>query len=88
MLSQTEIISKIQNLSQQIFNETGFLSIVETGREDTVNRENMRDSQADLVMPVKTNTGKLFTVFVEVKTIGQPRYVRMAASQLKEILPI
>jgi len=87
MLSQTEIISKIQNLSQQIFNETGFLTIVEPVKDAVLNQAGERDSQPDLVMRVKTKTGKLFTVFVEVKSVGQPRYVRMAASQLKDILP-
>jgi len=87
MLSQKEIIGKLQNLSQQIFNETGFLTIVEPVKDAVLNQAGERDSQPDLVMRVKTKTGKLFTVFVEVKSVGQPRYVRMAASQLKEILP-
>ena len=87
MLSQKEIIGKLQNLSQQIFNETGFLTIVEPVKDAVLNQAGERDSQPDLVMQLRTKTGKLFTVFVEVKSVGQPRYVRMAASQLKEILP-
>lgn len=52
-----------------------------------VNQARERNSQSDLAMRVGTKTGKLFIVFVKVKFVGQPRYVRMAASQVKEFLP-
>lgn len=87
MLSQKEIIPRMQTLAQQIFKDTGYLRIVETKTQAVTREADKQESRADLVIRAKTNTGKLFTIYFNVKSIGQPRTIRMAASQLKEILP-
>lgn len=87
MLSQKVIVGKLLSLSQQIFGQTGILTMVEPTKDTSLDQAGGRDSRSDLVMRVRTNTGKLFTLYIVAKSVGQPRYVRMAASQLKEILP-
>jgi hypothetical protein len=86
MLNKNEIIDRIQNLSEKIFNEIGFLSIVQTERDVALSQSDERQFRSDLVMRVKAKRGKTFAIIFEVKSAGQPRYVRLAASQLKEIL--
>jgi len=40
----------------------------------------------DLIIKVKTRDNKIYTLFVEIKSIGQPRYIRMAALQLQSYI--
>ena len=83
MIKEQEIINKIKNNIPTLFKSTGFIksTCIESGVG-----ERFYCFNPDIVIEVETARKKKFLLIFEVKSTGQPRYVRMAVSQLKEII--
>lgn len=85
MMNEKEIINKINIQLEQILVDANLKIIQEVNQKEDVSKN---QSEPDIRFAVKTKTGRVFTLFVEVKSLGQPRYVRMAISQLNESVSI
>jgi len=78
MLKEKDVIEKLKQQIQELLPETGLVS-VECYRFDQWTR-------SDLVIDLKTKTGKTYEVWIEAKSQGLPRNVRLAISQLNSYL--
>ena len=83
MIKEQEIISKVKNNIQTLFKSTGF---IKSTRIQSGVRESVYRFSPDIVIEIETVRKKKFILVFEVKSTGQPRYVRIAVSQLKEII--
>jgi len=83
MIKEQEIINKIKDNIQTLFKSTGFIKL--TCIQPKVWGKYYRFNP-DIVIETETARKKKFLLIFEVKSTGQPRYVRMAVSQLKEII--
>jgi len=86
MLKGIELIDKIKNQIEQIFLNSNILTV--TGIEEKYSMPGTSESRSeiDLKVTAKTKTGKEFTILIEAKSPGQPRYIRMAANQLRDFI--
>ncbi len=83
MITEKELTEQIKNVVLAVFNNTGFIKIIKI-KENAVS--GMPQQLSDLSIKVQTNNIFKYTLIFEIKTAGQPRYARMAISQLKEIV--
>jgi hypothetical protein len=82
-MTEKELIKQIKNSVLTAFNNTGFIKVFKI-KENTVS--GVLRQLSDLSIEVLTNDSFKYTIIFEIKTAGQPRYARMAISQLKEIV--
>ena len=83
MITEKELTELIKNAVEALFNNTGFLKnirIKENRGSGTLKK------LYDLSVDVQSSDGTKRTLIFEIKTEGQPRYARMAISQLKETI--
>jgi len=83
MIKEKELIKQIKNAVLEVFNSTGFIKIIRI-KENTAS--GILHQLFDLSIEVQANDKSKHTLIFEIKTAGQPRYARMAISQLKEIV--
>jgi hypothetical protein len=85
MLTEKNILQKLERKIKEIFEATDFIKITDIKIEDRLSfaKQGVRP---DLIVKVKTNDRGKYSLIFEVKSAGQPRYTRMAASQLKAII--
>ena len=83
MITEKELIKQIKNIVLPVFNNTGFIKIIKI-KENAVS--GMLQQLPGLSIEVQTNDRSKHTLIFEIKTSGQPRYARMAISQLKEMV--
>ena len=83
MIKEKELIKQIKNAVLEVFNSTGFIKIIRI-KENTAS--GILHQLFDLSIEVQANDKSKQTLIFEIKTAGQPRYARMAISQLKEIV--
>jgi len=81
---ETAIINEIESNLREIFNRTDFITILESVSSDANKLSSLR--KPDLSIKVQTKNDKKFQLVFEIKTAGQPRYVRMALGQLSEFI--
>ena len=85
MMKEQEIKEKIKDITLDILESTGLIKVI---REDTdlgyAVPPNLR-FKPDIVFEVEIKKNRYFLVF-EIKSTGQPRYIRMMASQLKSAI--
>jgi hypothetical protein len=85
MLKKNEILQKLTENFKSLFESTGVISLKNIIRE-TSNLFPGQKDKPDLVAEVITRDNKKFMLVFEVKSLGQPRYARLAISQLKDFL--
>lgn len=85
MLKENEIIQKLIESLKNLLESTGVIRL-EGIIQETSNLFSSQKDKPDLVAEVLTRDNKKFMLVFEVKSLGQPRYVRMAISQLKDFL--
>ena len=80
IMKEVEVVGKIHDRLGNLLKDIPFLQVkrVVTGNSST-------NFRPDLVFETTTGTGRR-KILVEVKSIGEPRYVRYAIQQLKEYL--
>jgi len=83
MITKKELIEQIKNAVLAVFNNTGFIKIIKI-KENAVS--GILQQLSDLSIEVQTCDSFRYTLIFEIKTSGQPRYARMAISQLKEMV--
>jgi hypothetical protein len=83
MMMEKELIKQIKNIVITVFNNTGFIKIIKI-KEDSIS--GILQQLPDLSIEVQTNDRAKYTLIFEIKTVGQPKYARIAISQLKEMV--
>lgn len=81
MASEKDYIKKVESKLKEVFCEVSAISIKKTKR----NTKLSPIFQADLVLEIFINTKKK-NIVVEIKSVGEPRYVRSAVNQLSSYL--
>jgi len=83
MIKERELLQKLRNSATAILSSTGLLKIIE-GASNYPDWPQIRDEKAvDFFIQVETKDQKKYWLLFEVKSIGQPRYVRMAVEKLR-----
>ena len=83
-INETEIIEKIEEKAKALFEDKKFMEILsanELKKQVAVNNR-----RADFEMNVKLKDGKRYRIIFEIKSVGQPRYVRSAVNQLQSFI--
>ncbi len=86
MIKKAELIQKIRSSAEEILSSTGFITIIEGLSEDTGVSYVQEEKAVDFSIQVETQDQKNYWLFFEVKSLGQPRYARMAVGQLRELM--
>jgi len=80
-MNEKDLENKFKDIIYQLFNEVGTIEAVQV--EPPIGDQ--KQYRPDMLVSVKTGK-RDFRVAVEIKSIGQPRFIRMAAQQLNEYL--
>lgn len=83
MITEKELIKQIKNIVPVVLNSTGFIKIIKI-KENAVSK--VLQQSPDLSIEVQVNDKVKHTLILEIKTVGQPKYARIAISQLKEMV--
>jgi len=86
MINQKEIEEKIRSIAREVLDSTGFADVIGETSEYRVSGSPEREMTIDFTFQVKAGRNKKYLLAFEVKSLGQPRYVRMAANQLQSII--
>ena len=87
MLKESELIDEIKHRVEEILLSSSILMV--TGIAEgysTLKSSANRARTIDLKFNVKTRARKEFSILIEVKSPGHPRFIRMAVSQLKDFI--
>ncbi len=79
---ESDCIKKIKEISYQTFSEINQLTIIDSKDEILLDQSLI----VDYLMEVKTNNNENYKLVFEIKSLGQPKYVRSAVEQLKKYL--
>lgn len=82
MLNENEITRAIHDRLKEILNRTNILKIKNSKRNKTGGENRYSDISLDVITP----DGKTYSLTAEIKSNGQPRFVRMAVAQLKSYI--
>lgn len=87
-MKEIECIEKLRDIATKVFGNTGVLEIkpIKVQFKENLSYPSSNNLIPDFEIQVKMKDGRECTIFFEVKSIGQPRYVRMAINQLQAIL--
>ena len=86
-MNEREIISTLPGHIDKISKDTGAFEIIDrrTGLGEKKIKGRKVSMSPDLILKIRTKTKRGYTFYVEVKSTGQPRYVRSAVNQLQEM---
>ncbi len=83
-IKEAEIADKIAQKAEVLFRDKRFIEVLSANE---LRKEAVIDNRrADLEMKVKLKNGKKFRLVFEIRSVGQPRYVRTAVNQLQSFL--
>ncbi len=82
-MKEIECLRKLQDAVRQILEDITIIKIIDV---EPYPGDNSSLPQPDFIVNVKTKGKKQYSLLFEVKSIGQPRYVRMAANQLQALV--
>ena len=85
-MKEIECVTELQNTVRQIFEDTKIIKIIDMETYPGDDSSPQQKIQADFTVSVRAKGKKEYTLLFEVKSIGQPRYVRMAANQLQTLV--
>lgn len=85
MLKEKEIIDNLRKILPDLFKSTDFIKLKDM-RSEVKNLFPNRQIEPDLIAEVQVKDQRKYLLVFEVKSAGQPRYARMAASLLKNMI--
>ena len=85
MVKEKEIISKLKKNLRDLFESTNFIKVKEIKAEVKGLFPELQ-VKPDLIAEVQTRDKRKYLLVFEVKSAGQPRYTRMAASLLRNMI--
>ncbi len=87
-MKETEVKYSILNRAKEIFNETGFLEVIQVVEDPSAidtERVGVALFRPDFGIRVRLASGKIVDIMFEIKTNAQPRFVRTAVLNMKDI---
>lgn len=88
MLKEKELATQIYYKLEKILNRTEILETTGFEQNYSLPESSKKQLNIDLKIDVKTKTGKKFSILAEMRSPGQPRYIRAAVSQLTDFIGI
>jgi hypothetical protein len=85
MLKEKEIVNNLKKILPDLFKSTNFINVKDIKSESKSLFPNQQ-IKPDLIAEVKVKNQRKYLLVFEVKSAGQPRYARMAASLLKNMI--
>jgi len=85
-MKETECIQKLQGIVKELLEDTGIVEVINIESELKGESPPRQKTLPDFTMKVRTKDRRQYSLFAEVKSIGQPRYVRMAVNQLQALI--
>jgi len=85
MVTEKEIINSLRNVLRDLFKSIDFIKLIDI-QSEVKNYFLNQQVRSDLVAEVRINERKNYFLVFEVKSAGQPRYTRMAASELRNMI--
>lgn len=86
MMKEPEIIEKLQKVAKDLLESTGFVKVTNIKSEVEDTQLLGQRFRPDLIFEVQVREKNKYFLVFEIKSMGQPRYVRMAANQLQSII--
>lgn len=80
-MNEKDLENKFKDIIYQLFNGVGTIEAIQV--EPFIGTQ--KKYRPDMLVSAKTGK-RNYTIAIEIKSIGQPRFIRMAAQQLKEYL--
>lgn len=86
MIKENKLIDELKKLAISILSSTGFLKVVgEQIEKKYLSSVPSKDKVSiDFVIQVETKEKKIYWLLFEVKSLGQPRFARMAVERLRD----
>ncbi len=81
MISEKDTINKIERVAKKIFTSIKFVKVLRVYKE-----KDLLKRKPDLEIQIQNRNGSKYKIIFEVKSTGQPRFSRMAVSQLRELI--
>ena len=85
-MDEKEIISKLQQVTRELLDSTGFVEVINFKLQGKQKSLSDQGYKPDFVLEVRTGKKNNYLLIFEVKSFGQPRYVRMAANLLQSLI--
>ncbi len=88
MLKEKETTKEIEKVFKDILRKTGLIvpgDVTEQMREPFFSNTKYT-KELDLVYVISTKNGDKYTLIFEIKSLGLPKYARLAANQLQEVI--
>ena len=85
-LNEAECIRKIKERAKESLEETGMVTVISIDTKLRWSSPSEGRISPDFVITLRTKDRKQYRLYFEVKTVGQPRYVRMAVNQLHDLV--
>lgn len=85
MVKEKEIINNLEKHLQDLFKSTNFIKVTDI-KSDVKGLFPNQQVEPDLIAEVQTKDKRKYLLVFEVKSAGQPRYARMAASLLRNMI--
>ncbi|OFW59427.1 MAG: hypothetical protein A2V52_01635 [Actinobacteria bacterium RBG_19FT_COMBO_54_7] len=86
-MKEKELRDKILKKIKEIFNESGFLEVIRVVEDPAIEDKKVGVGffRPDFGIKVRLTSGKIIDILFEIKTNAQPRFVRTAALNMKDI---
>ena len=85
-INESECIQRLQIIARELLEDTGIVKVININPTPSDKSFLVRKTLADFTIKVRTKDKKQYSLFIEIKSIGQPRYVRMAVNQLQALI--
>lgn len=86
MIKEPEIIYRLQGIVKELLESTGFVKVTDLKSEAQSTQLFGQRFEPDLIFEVQVRGKNKYLLVFEIKSMGQPRYVRSAANQLLSIV--
>ena len=85
MMKESEIIDKFKTAIRDLFDSIDFVKIAKVSSKPR-NLISDQHFQPDLLLEIRPGSSEPYILIFEVKSIGQPKYARMAVNQLQAVV--
>ena len=82
-MNEDDCIKELKRILKEILENTDLLKIEKLYDKKDVQANSLEQTRPDFTIDVKTKDNEKYSLFVEVKSLGQPRFARMAVNQLQ-----
>lgn len=86
MMNEQKISENLRSVAKGLLESTGYVKVTDLGSEAGSARLYSQGFRPDLIFEVQVRGGNKYFIVFEIKSMGQPRYVRSAANQLLSII--